>query len=151
MRITVAAVGRFRRGGLRDLYADYAARLSWPVTLQEVVARKAAAGAALRGEEGRLLAAALPGRALLICLDRSGRALSSEDFAARLGDWRDAGVQDVAFAIGGAEGLAPALLERAELRLSLGPMTWPHMLVRVLLMEQLYRAQTILAGHPYHR
>lgn len=151
MRITIAAVGRFRNNHLRGLYEDYLARLAWPVSLKEVVARKPLKADALRMEEGELLMAALPERATLVCLDAGGRALSSTDFAARIRDWRDTGVQDLAFAIGGADGLARALLARADLKLSLGAMTWPHMLARVMLMEQLYRAQTILSGHPYHR
>ena len=95
--------------------------------------------------------AALPQGARVIALDETGRNLSSARFAEQIGRWRDAGGQDLAIVIGGAEGLAPALRDKADLVLALGTMTWPHLLVRGMIAEQLYRAQTILAGHPYHR
>jgi 23S rRNA (pseudouridine1915-N3)-methyltransferase len=98
-----------------------------------------------------LLADAVPKGATIIVLDQRGKTLSSEDFATRLGRWQDEGVGDLAFIIGGADGLDPAWRQRAALVLSLGAMTWPHVLARVMLAEQLYRAQSILAGHPYHR
>jgi 23S rRNA (pseudouridine1915-N3)-methyltransferase len=101
--------------------------------------------------EGELILAALPDGARLVALDERGAAWSSRDLAERLGGWRDGGVATLAFAIGGADGLAPAVVERADAVLSLGAMTWPHLLARCLLLEQLYRAQQILAGHPYHR
>ena len=87
----------------------------------------------------------------LVVLDERGRQISSPDFASLLAGWRDGGRQDAAFVIGGADGLAPALRERANFALSFGAMVWPHALVRVMLAEQLYRAATILAGGPYHR
>ena len=97
------------------------------------------------------LLAAVPQGARLVALDERGKNLDSPAFAALMGRWQDDGLGDLAFAIGGPDGLSPAVLERADLTLSLGPMTWPHLLVRVLLVEQLYRAQSILDGHPYHR
>ncbi len=93
----------------------------------------------------------MPDRAILIALDETGTALSSRAFALRIGRWRDNGIADLAFIIGGAEGLDRALIKRASLVLSLGPMTWPHLMVRAMLAEQLYRAEAILRGHPYHR
>jgi 23S rRNA (pseudouridine1915-N3)-methyltransferase len=98
--------------------------------------------------------AALPAKAgglVVVALDERGKALASEAFARRIAGWRDGGAQDLAFLIGGADGHAPAVRERADFLLSLGPMTWPHLMVRAMLAEQLYRAQQILAGHPYHR
>ncbi len=151
MRIVISAVGRAKRGPLRALFEDYCARLSWPVTLKEVEEKRPLPAAALREREGELLLRQIPDGAALVALDPRGQALSSEDFARLLGQWRDGGTGTVAFAIGGAEGLSPAVLERARLTLSLGAMTWPHLLVRPMLAEQLYRAQAILAGHPYHR
>jgi 23S rRNA (pseudouridine1915-N3)-methyltransferase len=98
-----------------------------------------------------LLLGALPARIPLIALDERGWAYSSRALADRIATWRDRGVPELAFAIGGADGLDAAVMDRAEAVLSLGPMTWPHLLVRGMLLEQLYRAQQILAGHPYHR
>lgn len=151
MRLTLIAAGRWRKGPLPELFDDYAKRLSWPLELKEVVARKPLEGAELARAEGELLLAQVPREAMLVVLDAGGRTLSSEAFARQLGEWRDGGVREAAFVIGGADGLAPEVLARADLGLSLGVMTWPHMLVRVLLAEQLYRAQAILQGHPYHR
>jgi 23S rRNA (pseudouridine1915-N3)-methyltransferase len=102
-------------------------------------------------EEGARLSNALSREAVLIALDENGRNLTSRALAARIGAWQRQGRSELAFLIGGPDGLDPALLERADLVLALGRMTWPHRLVRVLLAEQLYRAATILAGHPYHR
>ena len=89
--------------------------------------------------------------ALVVALDEHGRQLGSRAFAKKMGQWRDDGMRDVAFLIGGADGHDQAVLDRADLKLSLGEMTWPHMLVRGLLAEQIYRANAILTGHPYHR
>jgi len=106
---------------------------------------------ALKAREAALILGALPARARLIALDERGAMWSSRGLADRLAAWRDQGMAELAFAIGGADGLGPGVLDRADAILSLGPMTWPHLLVRSLLLEQLYRAQQILAGHPYHR
>ncbi len=151
MRITLAAVGRAKAGPARDLYELYVKRLSWPLTLKEVDERRALAPAALKASEGERLLAAMPRGARLIALDEAGRSLTSAAFAELLGRWREDGMQDLTIAIGGAEGLAEAVRERADLLLAFGSMTWPHLLVRALAVEQLYRAQTILSGHPYHR
>ena len=113
--------------------------------------RPVGSAAERRAREGDRLLNAVPDGALLVALDEGGRALKSRDFADQIGKWLDAGQRSLAFAIGGADGLAPAVIERARLVLSLGPMTWPHMLARCLLVEQLYRAQQIRAGHPYHK
>ena len=151
MRITLAAVGRAKAGPARELYEFYAGRLTWRLTLKEVEERRPLSPEALKAREGELLLAALPQGARVIALDETGRNLSSARFAEQIGRWRDAGTQDLAIVIGGAEGLAPGLREKADLVLALGAMTWPHLLVRGMIAEQLYRAQTILAGHPYHR
>lgn len=156
MRILICAVGRARPGPLRDLYEDYAGRVGATrmfgrVDLREVEERKTVSAAELKQREGELLRAALPKQATLVALDARGQPLTSEAFAARLAQWRDGGAGDLAFLVGGADGLEPALVKQADLVLSLGAMTWPHMLARVMLAEQLYRAATILQGHPYHR
>ena len=117
----------------------------------ELEVRPRPPAAAMKAREAALILAALPVRARLIALDERGSMWSSRDFAERLAAWRDQGVAELAFAIGGSDGLDAEILERAEETLSLGPMTWPHLLVRSLLLEQLYRAQQILIGHPYHR
>ncbi len=150
MRIVIAAVGRARAGPLRDLYDEYARRIGWPLVLREVEARQPLPPERLKAREGELLLAAAPQGARIVALDERGRLLSSRAFAGQVGRWRDEGV-DVAFLIGGADGHGAAVRQRADLLLSFGPMTWPHMLVRAMLAEQLWRAQSILAGHPYHR
>lgn len=151
MRLTVAAVGRARPGPLRDLFDDYAGRSAWPLTLREVEARKGLSGVALKREEASLLLAAVPAGAAVVALDERGRDLDSAGFARLLGRWRDEGRAEAAFLIGGADGHDDAVRDRAELLLSFGRLTWPHMLARAMLAEQIYRAQTILSGHPYHR
>lgn len=151
MRVTIAAVGRLRDGPMQALYRDYAERLPWPLTLKEVEERRKLPAPERMASESRLLDDVVPDKATIVALDQRGKILSSEDFAARLGQWQDQGVADLAFVIGGADGLAPEWRQRAKLLLSLGPMTWPHLLVRVMLAEQLFRAHSILSGHPYHR
>jgi 23S rRNA (pseudouridine1915-N3)-methyltransferase len=151
MRLWLAAVGRSRAGPARDLFEEYAGRLSWPLTLREVEVKKRLPPDELKRQEAELLLAAIPAGALVVALDERGKALDSASFAARIGGWRDQGAADIAFLIGGADGHGEAVRARADLLLGLGPMTWPHMLVRGMLAEQLYRAQQILAGHPYHR
>jgi 23S rRNA (pseudouridine1915-N3)-methyltransferase len=151
MRITVITAGRAKSDPARDLYDLYAGRLRWPLVLREIEERRALPPAELTKREGELILKAVPAGARLVALDERGKTVNSRAFAALIGRWQDEGYADLAFAIGGAEGLSPAVLERADLRLSLGPMTWPHLLVRALLVEQLFRAQAILDGHPYHR
>ncbi len=155
MKITLATVGQAKAGPARDLFEDYAGRLRrgpiGPLTLKEVEVRGAFPPPELRRREAKLLRAATPAGARLIALDERGQALSSAEFAALLGRWRDSGTAEIACLIGGAEGLDEAIRREAALVLSLGPMTWPHLLVRTLLAEQLFRANSILTGHPYHR
>ncbi|HYE52301.1 MAG TPA: 23S rRNA (pseudouridine(1915)-N(3))-methyltransferase RlmH [Azospirillaceae bacterium] len=151
MRLWLAAIGRARPGPARDLFEEYRSRLSWPLTLREIEPKKKVEGEELKRLEAQLLLEAVPPGATLVALDERGRALSSGDFAAKVGAWRDGGVADLAFVIGGADGLAEEVRRRAALLLAFGTMTWPHMLVRGMLAEQIYRAQQILAGHPYHR
>ena len=155
MRVHICAVGRLRAGPERALIDDYLTRFDrtgrplglGPATLHEVEDRKGGGMTA----EADLLDRAVPSGALLAVLDERGKIMPSPDFAAELARWRDNGRQDVAFVIGGADGIAPALRDRADFALSFGKMVWPHMLARVMLTEQLYRAASILAGSPYHR
>jgi 23S rRNA (pseudouridine1915-N3)-methyltransferase len=155
MRVHLIAVGRLRAGPEKDLVDDYLTRFDrtgrglglGPVRMIEVDDRK---GGGMEAEAD-LLRRAVPDGAVLALLDERGRVESSPDFARRLSDWRDQGRGDLALLIGGADGLAPGLRSEAEHMLSFGKMVWPHMLVRVMLAEQLYRAASILAGTPYHR
>ena len=151
MRLLLNAVGRARAGPEKALYAHYADRSPWPITLKEVEEKRRLPDDKRIAREGEMLLDATPADAPAVVLDETGRGLSSEKLADRLGRWRDEGATAVAFLIGGADGHAPAVRQRADLLLALGPMTWPHMLVRGMLAEQLYRAQMILQGHPYHR
>lgn len=155
MRVTIAAVGRLRGGPERDLIDDYLARFDrtgrphglGPVEVVEVDERK---GGGMAGE-GKLLDAAIPEGAWRIALDERGKVMTSPDFANLLQTRADDGQRDIAFIIGGADGIDPALRKRCNGALSFGKMVWPHMLVRVMLAEQLYRAATIQAQLPYHR
>ena len=151
MRIVVAAVGRARRGPIFDLSAEYAKRLSWSLEVRDIEPKKRLDGAELSAHEADLLRAHIPDGAVLVAMDERGRDLTSPDFAEKLGQWRDDGRGDVAFVIGGAFGLDPSLRADADLVLSFGRATWPHLLVRAMLIEQIYRAETILARHPYHK
>ncbi len=151
MKLTITAIGRASRGPERDLYEHYAGRIRWPLTLRELEEKKKLPAAQLMVREGELLLAAAPQGAVLVALDRRGKVVDSEAFARRLEGWRDGGTADVAFLVGGADGHAESLLKRADLSLSFGAMTWPHLLARAMLAEQIYRAQQLLVGHPYHR
>lgn len=154
MKMVIAAVGRLRQGPEARLIADYLDRHAKagralglpPVTVTEVEDRRGGGMAA----EALLLERAIPAGAALVVLDERGQMLTSPEFAQRIATWRDQ-ARDVAFVIGGADGIDPGLRDRAELAISFGRMVWPHMLARVMLAEQIYRATTILAGSPYHR
>jgi 23S rRNA (pseudouridine1915-N3)-methyltransferase len=155
MRLHICAVGRLRAGPERALIDDYLQRFDrtgralglGPVSIHEVEDKKGGGMAA----EAALLERALPQGAYIMALDERGRQMASPEFAAHLAGLRDGGRQDVALVIGGADGLSPEFRRRADAALSFGAMVWPHMLVRVMLAEQLYRAASILAGAPYHR
>lgn len=151
MRLVIAAVGRLRRGPEHDLLETYRRRIQWPVTIQEIEEKRPFPAAEQKKREAALLQAALPGGALVVALDEGGRNITSAQFAARLDGWQNESIRDVAFVIGGADGLDPTFRDAASLKIAFGSMTWPHILARCMLMEQLYRAQQILAGHPYHK
>ena len=154
MRVTLCVVGRLRAGPEKLLIDDYLLRFErtgralglGSITLVEVEDKKGGGMVA----EAQLLGRAVPDGAVLCILDERGSQVTSPEFSRMLANWRDAG-RDLAFVIGGADGIDPALRARADAALSFGPMVWPHMLVRVMLTEQLYRAASILAGLPYHR
>lgn len=159
MKIAVLAVGRMKAGAERDLAERYISRaaeagrsLGFKINeVQELSESRARDGSQRMSEEAAALSTHLVDRGALITLDERGRNLSSVDLAHWLAEQRDRGTPTVTFVIGGADGLAPDLRGRADLALAFGAATWPHQLVRVMLFEQMYRAMTILAGHPYHR
>jgi 23S rRNA (pseudouridine1915-N3)-methyltransferase len=142
VRLRIVAVGRCRDAPLVELTRRYLERTSFPTELVELQPR---------GSEAAAILDALPAGGRVVALDERGRYMGSAELARRLGDWRDGGERVASFVIGGADGLDKAVLDRADLKLAFGRATWPHMLVRVMLAEQLYRAGSILAGHPYHR
>ena len=159
MRVMIAAVGRLKSGPERDLAERYLKRTaqagrSVGLTNFEVIEiRESRADNAARRmlEESIAIANVIPERAVTVLLEERGESLPSAAFAGRLQAWRAEDKPAVVFVIGGADGLAPALKDKSNLTLAFGAATWPHQLVRVMLLEQLYRAVTILSGHPYHR
>jgi 23S rRNA (pseudouridine1915-N3)-methyltransferase len=159
MRIMVAAVGRLKQGPERDLaerYRKRAAEVGRAVglgTIDIIEIRESRADSVERRmlEESIAIANILPERAVTVILDERGRSLSSANFAGQLQSWRAENRPAAGFIIGGADGLAPSLRDKAGFNLAFGAATWPHQLVRIMLLEQIYRAVTLLAGHPYHR
>jgi 23S rRNA (pseudouridine1915-N3)-methyltransferase len=158
MRLIVAAIGRLKDAE-RELYARYAKRCDGagrgmglgPVTLSEIGESRGGTSDIKKADEAQRLLKAAGAADVRVALDEGGRALSSEAFARWLAARRDGGTRELAFLIGGPDGHGDAALDAATLKLSLGPMTLPHGLARIVLAEQLYRAMTILSGHPYHR
>jgi 23S rRNA (pseudouridine1915-N3)-methyltransferase len=157
MRILIAAVGRLKGGAEQRLVDRYLERLSartaglGPVRVSEFPEGRQSSVSARQADEAARLLRATEDAGVRIALDEKGKQLSSAAFARLLGEKRDGGMSMVAFLVGGPDGLGIAALEAAELKLSLGPMTLTHGLARVILFEQIYRATTILSGHPYHR
>lgn len=159
MRIIVAAIGRLKQGPETELAARYAKRAAQAgrglglrdVDIIEIRESRAAEPDKRMIEESIALANVIPAGAAVVLLDSRGESLDSPALAGRLAQWRSDDRPGAAFIIGGPDGLAPTLTAQAELRLAFGAATWPHQLVRVMLLEQLYRATTILTGHPYHR
>ena len=149
--ITIVAVGRLKAGPLKDLCDEFRRRIPLPLVIREVEVRRPVSGDERKQREAELILKEVPKGALIVALDERGKAYDSAGFAKQFAAWRERSGDNLAFIIGGADGLAPAVLERAAARLALGTMTWPHMLARAMLLEQLYRAHTILTGHPYHR
>ena len=150
MKITLCAVGRMKDGPERELMAKYRRRINWPLDIVEVGERRKLSASELKRREGALIEHALPPGALRIAMDERGQSLASQDFAKRLSEWQNQG-RNIVFIIGGSNGLDSSLRKSSDAIISFGAATWPHNLARVMLVEQLYRAQEILAGHPYHR
>jgi 23S rRNA (pseudouridine1915-N3)-methyltransferase len=159
MRIVIAAVGRLKQGPERELAATYCKRAESigrsfglrEIEIVEIRESRAHDAERRRVEESIAIANVIPERSIIVILDEYATSLDSAALAARLQEWRTEDRPAVCFVIGGADGLASSLRGRANLKLAFGTATWPHQLVRVMLLEQLYRAGTILAGHPYHR
>jgi 23S rRNA (pseudouridine1915-N3)-methyltransferase len=159
MRLVVAAVGRLKAGPERELAERYRERVGKlcrtvgfnSIEVVEINESRARRADDRMAQEGPALARVTSGDQVRIVLDPRGQSLTSEAFAERLTRWRDSGRATAYFLIGGADGLADDLTRGADLVLAFGTATWPHQLVRIMLLEQLYRAATILSGHPYHR
>ncbi len=159
VRIVVAAIGRLKQGPERDLAERYCKRAADAgrgvgfrgVEIVEIRESKARETDKRMLEESIALANVIPEGAVTVVLDERGESLDSVGLTERIRRWRDAGRPAAVFVIGGADGLGGTLRERADLRLAFGAATWPHQLVRIMLLEQVYRAATLLAGHPYHR
>jgi 23S rRNA (pseudouridine1915-N3)-methyltransferase len=159
MRLVVAAIGRLKDGPERELAERFRKRAAQSgrnigfrdVDVVEVHESRAQDVGKRMIEESIAPTSIIPDRAITIILDERGESLDSATLASRLGRWRDDGRPATIFIIGGDDGLAPALRDKASLKLAFGAATWPHQLVRVMLLEQIYRAISILSGHPYHR
>lgn len=142
--IDIIAVGKLKNDPLLDVFEDYRKRLQWKLSLAELEGKNHA-------DELSKIEEKLDGRAALIVMDERGQSLGSRELAAKIDDFQNKGISTVQFVIGGADGLSDDIRKKAALILSFGKLTWPHKLARVMLIEQIYRAQQILAGHPYHR
>jgi 23S rRNA (pseudouridine1915-N3)-methyltransferase len=159
MRLVVVAIGRLKQGPERELaerfrerFDEIGRRLGFRgLEIHEIPESRARDAATRMSDEATAISAAIPEKSVLVALDEHGENIDSAAFARHLGRWRDESVASTIFAIGGADGLSPDLRRKARLRMAFGAATWPHQMVRVMLLEQIYRAATILAGHPYHR
>jgi 23S rRNA (pseudouridine1915-N3)-methyltransferase len=159
MRVVIIAIGRLKQGPERELAETYRKRAQAigrglgmrEIEIIEIRESRATDAERRRVEESIAIANVIPERATIVILEESGESLDSAALAAVLREWRAEDRPAISFVIGGADGLAASLRERAKLKLAFGAATWPHQLVRIMLLEQLYRAGSILAGHPYHR
>jgi 23S rRNA (pseudouridine1915-N3)-methyltransferase len=159
MRLIIISIGRLKQGPERELAERYRGRFDdigrklgyRSLDIHEIAESRARDPATRMSEEAAAMTAAMPENSTLIALDERGDNIDSTAFARQLGRWRDEQVANGVFAIGGADGLSPELRRKAQLRMAFGAATWPHQMVRVMLLEQIYRAATILSGHPYHR
>ncbi len=150
MNIQILAIGKLK-GSETEWCAEYLKRLHGSVTVREFAASRNLPPAETQKAEAALLLKAIPPHSLVVLMDERGRDISSRELAARLGAWREQGTTNLAFLLGGADGVTDEVRKKAAFTLAFGRATWPHRLARVMLLEQLYRAQQIAAGHPYHR
>ena len=159
MRLLVISIGRLKQGPERELAERYRERFDdlgrklgfRGLEIAEIPESRARDSATRMAEEAVAISAAIPAKSALVALDERGDNIDSAAFARHLGRWRDEQVANTIFIIGGADGLSPELRRMAKLTMAFGSATWPHQMVRVMLLEQIYRAATILSGHPYHR
>ena len=159
MHLVVISIGKLKQGPERELaeryrdrFDDIGRKLGFRGLAVHEISESRARDAATRiQEEGAAISALVPDKAVLVALDERGSSVDSATFARHLGKWRDESVPHTIFMIGGADGLSPELRRRAKLSIAFGAATWPHQMVRVMVLEQIYRAATILSGHPYHR
>lgn len=151
MKLILLCVGSLKAGPEKDLLDQYRTRLSWSFEMREVICRKTGTFDQVKTWEGELLLQAIDPDSIVIGLDERGTSLSSLEFAKILENYRHGGIKSLTFLIGGADGFNDAVRNRCQRLISFGHMTWPHLLVRGLLVEQIYRAQQIFRGHPYHR
>ncbi len=159
MRIVVIAIGRLKQGPERELaeryrdrFDDIGRKLGFrSLEIHEIPESRAREAAARMADEAAAISALIPDKSSIIALDERGETIDSASFARHLGRWRDESVPTAVFLIGGADGLSPELRRKVKLSVAFGKATWPHQMVRVMLLEQIYRAATILSGHPYHR
>lgn len=159
MRLVVIAIGRLKQGPERELMERYRERFDdigrklgfRGLEIHEIPESRARDAATRMAEEATAISAAIPEKSVLVALDERGQNIDSATFARELGRWRDESIANTIFIIGGADGLSPELRRKAKRTIAFGAATWPHQMVRVMLLEQVYRAATILAGHPYHR
>jgi len=150
MKIIIAAVGKMKKGPEAELLEAYKKRLPWDIVIKEIEEKRPLPAEKLKDSEASQLLSSLPESSFKIALDERGKQLGSRQLAEKLRGWLEGGAP-VTFLIGGAAGHGRKIAEEANFTLSLGSLTWPHMLVRVMLMEQLYRSSTIISGHPYHK
>lgn len=150
MKITISAIGRMKKSDLCNILESYRKRIPWDINIKEMEEKRPLPKEKLMKSESDMLLASIPQGSKKIVLDEKGENLTSIELSQKLEKWKDEG-SNITFLIGGANGHDKVLLEQADYKLSLGGMTWPHMLIRVMLMEQIYRAYSILNSHPYHR
>ena len=151
MKFILSCIGKMKQGPQQDLLTLYKNRLKTPLIVHEFEAKASMPTLKRQEAEAELLLTPFQDHGFIIALDERGKEFSSQDFADKIQDIKNQGYKTLGFIIGGADGLHPLLKERVDLFMCLGRLTWPHMLVRALLAEQLYRGESILAGHPYHR
>lgn len=153
MKITIISIGKFENSSHKSVFETYVKRLKWKVELKELELKnsKNLSSDELKKGEGELILKALKPSSKLIALDENGKQFKSRDFAKLISDFAVNGDSDLTFVIGGADGLSQEILKKSSLKISLSLMTFPHLMVRAILAEQIYRASTIIDGHPYHR